>query len=248
MDTAPIFNKISDKYDRFNHLFSLNIDKKWRRQCAKAAFLQASRMASLSGRQVSDIKALDLACGTGDLSIELAKRGLNVTGADISEGMLEVGRRKIDRLWQGKNSKYPKPVLEKGDGADLPFGDASVDIVTIGYGIRNFNDRPTSLSQILRVLSPGGVLLILEFGQPRNRFVRAAYKPYFRYMIPGMASALTKGKDKAEYKYFIKSVENFPKFEKFCNELSQAGFRQAEFKSQTFGISVLYKAFKPMEK
>ena len=244
MDTAPIFNDISGNYDRFNHLFSLNIDKSWRKSCARAAFRIASDLAVSRGVEVSAIKVLDLACGTGDLSIALAKKRLRVVGADISEGMLEVGKRKIEALWQKKMSQYPKPSLQKGDGANLPFEDGSIDIVTIGYGIRNFDDRPSSLREIMRILSPGGALLILEFGQPRNAFMRMLYKPYFEYAIPGMASVMTKGKDKAAYTYFISSVEKFPKFEKFCGELSESGFSDVGFKSQTGGISVLYKAFK----
>ena len=95
MDTAPIFNDISGNYDRFNHLFSLNIDKSWRKSCARAASRIASDLAVSRGVEVSAIKVLDLACGTGDLSIELSKRGLKVTGVDISEGMLEKGREKV---------------------------------------------------------------------------------------------------------------------------------------------------------
>lgn len=248
MDTAPIFNDISGNYDRFNHLFSMNIDKRWRKSCARNALKIASDLASSRGVEVSAIRVLDLACGTGDLSIALAKKGLKIIGADISEGMLEVGRKKIETLWQKKLVGYPKPELQMGDGASLPFEDGSIDIVTIGYGIRNFDDRPSSLREIMRVLSPGGALLILEFGQPRNAFVRFFYKPYFKYAIPGMASALTRGKDTAAYKYFISSVEKFPKFERFCKELSASGFQKAEYKCQTGGISVLYKAFKPMGK
>ena len=248
MDTAPIFDKISGEYDRFNHLFSLNIDKRWRRGATRVAARIARKMALARGCQLSEIKVVDLACGTGDLSIMLAKKGLSVTGVDISEGMLEKGREKVENLWQGKNARYPRPVLEKGDGADLSFADSSVDIITIAYGIRNFDDRPESLREILRVLSPGGALLILEFGEPKNALFRLVYKPYFRHVMPGMASALTLGKDAAAYKYFISSVEKFPKFERFCKELSASGFQKAEYKSQTGGISVLYKAFKPMGK
>ncbi|MBO6223267.1 MAG: ubiquinone/menaquinone biosynthesis methyltransferase [Bacteroidales bacterium] len=244
MDTSPLFNQISGNYDRFNHLFSMNIDRSWRKNCARLALKLASGMASSRNVQVSDIRVLDLACGTADLSILLARKGLKVVGADISEGMLEVGRKKIEERWKEDCARYPRPELQTGDGANLPFADGSFDIVTIGYGIRNFDNRPQSLKEILRVLSPGGALLILEFGKPRNALMRMLYAPYFKYMIPGLASALTKGKDKGAYKYFIGSVEKFPKFEMFCKELSQAGFADVGYKSQTGGISVLYKAFK----
>ena len=246
MDTAPIFDKISGEYDRFNHLFSMDIDKRWRRGASRVALRIARKIALRKGCDVSEIKVIDLACGTGDLSIALAKRGLKVTGVDISEGMLEKGREKVEKLWKGKFSRYPKPELILGDGADLAFEDGSADIVTIGYGIRNFDDRPSSLREILRVLSPGGALLILEFGEPKNALFRLVYRPYFRHVMPGMASALTKGKDGAAYRYFISSVEKFPKFEKFCEELSQTGFQFVGHKCQTGGISVLYRAFKPI--
>ena len=248
MDTAPIFNKISGNYDRFNHLFSMNIDRRWRKGATRVASRIARKMASSKGCDVSDIKVVDLACGTGDLSIMLARKGLTVTGVDISEGMLEVGRQKVEHLWSGKYSKYPRPVLLKGDGADLGFGDSSVDIITIAYGIRNFDNRPASLREIMRVLSPGGALLILEFGESRNALARLFYKPYFKYVMPGMASALTLGKDGAAYRYFTSSVEKFPKFERFCRELSDAGFQFTGYRSQTGGISVLYRAFKPIRK
>ena len=248
MDTSPIFNKISSEYDRFNHLFSMNIDKKWRKSCAKEAYTFAKQISDSGDIPLSDVKVLDLACGTADLSIMLAKKGLSVVGADISEGMLEVGRKKIDKLWQANLSKYPKPELIKADAASLPFGDSSIDAVTVGYGIRNFNNREQSLKEIMRVLKPNGLLLILEFGEPRNAFVRVFYKPYFKYLLPRMASVLTAGKDYGAYKYFIDSVEKFPKFEKFCKELALSGFCHPAYTNQTGGISVLYRASKPIGK
>ena len=112
------------------------------------------------------MKVLELGCGTGTLWLghdDLVARCGKLVLSDLSEGMLEKGREKVERLWGEKLSRYPKPVLEKGDGADLRFEDGSVDIITIAYGIRNFDDRPSSLREIMRVLSPGGALLILEF-------------------------------------------------------------------------------------
>ena len=239
MDTSGIFNKISGNYGQFNHLFSMNIDKRWRRMAARTA------VRLLKGNNAPQpAKVLDLACGTGDLSFPMAKRGMEVIGVDLSEGMLEVGRHRMEHKWKKEMAGYIKPVLMKGDGAHLNFADETFDLVTIGYGIRNFDDRPASLSEIKRVLKPSGILLILEFGEPRNAFIRWFYKPYFKYVIPSMASALTLGKEGSAYRYFIKSVENFPKFERFCEELTNAGFKQASYRSQSGGISVLYTAFK----
>lgn len=245
MDTSPIFNKISENYDSFNHIFSMNIDKSWRKGAARLAFRIAKSMAKARETGISDLKVLDVACGTADLSVLLASKGLSVTGADISDGMLNIGREKIETLWESKYRKYPRPILIKANALKLPFEDNSVDIVTIAYGIRNFEDRQKALNEIMRVLSPGGLLIILEFGKPRNALARTLYAPYFKYVIPGVATALTLGKGHSEYKYFIASVEKFPKFEKFCEELSLAGFLHSEYRSQSGGISVLYRAFKP---
>ena len=236
MDTAPIFNRISRNYDTFNHLFSMNIDKRWR----KSAVRSLCKKLSNRGKAPQESRVLDVACGTGDLTLLLAKAGYSVIGADISEGMLDIAKKRI----ASASISEPKPTLVNGNCEALPFDNESFDAVTIGYGIRNFDNRPAALKELLRVLKKGGELMILEFGEPHNSFVRFFYKLYFKYVIPNAAAALTLGKERGAYKSFISSVEKFPKFEKFCEEISSAGFSQASYKRQTGGISVIYSAVK----
>lgn len=229
MDTSGIFNRISGSYDALNHLFSLNIDKLWRKQavCCLCDSVQIR----------DDLRVLDEACGTGDLTIELADRGFHVTGIDISDGMLAVARKKVLKC-------NPLPQLIKADAAKLPFAGDYFNAVTIAYGIRNYDDRGAALMEINRVLLPGGKLIILEFAKPLNPFIRGCYNLYFNNMLPFMAKIFTGGKEKGAYKYFIQSVEKFPKFGMFCKEIEAAGFKNVKFKKQTFGISVLYFAEK----
>ncbi|HNY06338.1 MAG TPA: bifunctional demethylmenaquinone methyltransferase/2-methoxy-6-polyprenyl-1,4-benzoquinol methylase UbiE [Candidatus Egerieousia sp.] len=227
MDTSGIFNRISGSYDALNHLFSLNIDKRWRKQAVEY----------LCGVMKEDARILDEACGTGDLTIALTNKGFNVTGIDISQGMLAVAKKKVVKC-------SPLPHLMLADAAKLPFAGDYFNAVTIAYGIRNYDDRATALKEIYRVLLSGGKLVILEFAKPVNPFLRGCYNLYFNNVLPFMARVFTGGKEKGAYKYFIQSVEKFPKFEKFCDEIRAAGFKEVRFKKQTFGISVLYTAEK----
>ncbi|MCI1720634.1 MAG: bifunctional demethylmenaquinone methyltransferase/2-methoxy-6-polyprenyl-1,4-benzoquinol methylase UbiE [Bacteroidales bacterium] len=227
MDTSGIFNRISGSYDALNHLFSLNIDKRWRKQAVNY----------LCGGMKEGARILDEACGTGDLTIALADKGFHVTGIDISQGMLAVAKKKVVKC-------NPLPHLMLADAAKLPFAGGYFDAVTIAYGIRNYDDRATALKEIWRVLLSGGKLVILEFAKPTNPFIRGCYNLYFNNVLPFMAKIFTGGKEKGAYKYFIQSVEKFPKFEMFCKEIEAAGFKEVKFTKQTFGISVLYTAVK----
>ena len=222
---GSLFDSISYRYDRFNHTASMGIDRLWRRRAVR----------SLPDCQL----VLDVAAGTADLCIETIRQGKSqkVVGVDISEGMLDVGREKV--LGKGMSSKIE---LRVADCASLPFDDNTFDAVTCGYGVRNFAELDRSLTEIFRVLKSGGQLRILEFTYPTNKLVRFFYDFYFTRIVPRIGKKLT---DNGEaFVYFMKSVKSFAKGREFLDILERNGFSDTSFKSQTFGISTLYKACK----
>lgn len=234
MDTTKIFNTIAANYNLYNHLFSFNFDKFWRRELIDLLKEDFSGAPSFSG-----VNILDIACGTGDLTLAEAKAGFRVTGVDISDGMLQIARKRLE-----KREFDITPKILKEDATSLSIESKSFEAVTIGYGIRNFNNREASLNEILRVLKPGGRLYILEFGEPTNKMMKFFYHIYFREFMPLSVRLLSRGKEWAAYRYFVQSVKNFPKFEEFCLQIEAAGFKNVSFKRQTGGISVLYIAEK----
>lgn len=222
---GSLFDSISYRYDRFNHTASMGIDRLWRRRAVR----------SLPDCQL----VLDVAAGTADLCIETIRQGKSqkVVGVDISEGMLDVGREKV--LRKGLSDKIE---LRVADCASLPFDDNTFDAVTCGYGVRNFAELDRSLTEIFRVLKSGGQLRILEFTYPTNKLVRFFYDFYFTRIVPRIGKKLT---DNGEaYIYFMNSVKSFAKGRDFIAILEKNGFSDTSFKSQTFGISTLYKACK----
>lgn len=222
---GSLFDSISYSYDRFNHTASMGIDRLWRRRAVR----------SLPDCQL----VLDVAAGTADLCIETIRQGKSqkVVGVDISEGMLDVGREKV--LRKGLSDKIE---LRVADCASLPFDDNTFDAVTCGYGVRNFAELDRSLTEIFRVLKPGGQLRILEFTYPTNKLVRFFYDFYFTRIVPRIGKKLTDNGD--AFVYFMKSVKSFAKGRDFIAILEKNGFSDTSFKSQTFGISTLYKACK----
>ncbi len=238
MDTSGIFNRISGSYNALNHIFSFGIDRLWRREAV--AFLKKNLHPGAS--------ILDEACGTGDLTLAEAKNGFDVTGIDISVNMLEIAKKRVGRLYRSKfcsgkrSAKVPE--LMSGDAARLSFSDNSFDAVTIAYGIRNFDDRPAALGEILRVLRPGGLLLVLEFAEPTSPLLRFCYRLYFRHIVVFLAKLFTLGKERGAYSYFVQSVDKFPKFERFAGEIESAGFADVAYRKQSGGISVMYTAKK----
>ncbi|MBR6066557.1 MAG: bifunctional demethylmenaquinone methyltransferase/2-methoxy-6-polyprenyl-1,4-benzoquinol methylase UbiE [Bacteroidales bacterium] len=222
---GSLFDSISYRYDRFNHTASMGIDRLWRRRAVR----------SLPDCQL----VLDVAAGTADLCIETIRQGKSqkVVGVDISEGMLDVGREKV--LRKGLSDKIE---LRVADCAHLPFDDNTFDAVTCGYGVRNFAELDRSLTEIFRVLKSGGQLRILEFTYPTNKLVRFFYDFYFTRIVPRIGKKLTDNGD--AFVYFMKSVKSFAKGRDFIAILEKNGFSDTSFKSQTFGISTLYKACK----
>ena len=174
---AAMFDRISPKYDALNHLLSLNIDKVWRRKTAKA----------VAKSQPKTI--LDLATGTADLAIAVAKRNpqAHILGMDISEKMLDIGKEKV------KQRNLENQIeLCLGDAAALPFEDNSFDAVTVAFGVRNFEDLDKGLSEISRVLKPGGQAVILEFSMPERFPVKQLYRFYFKRLLPFIGKFFSK--------------------------------------------------------
>jgi demethylmenaquinone methyltransferase/2-methoxy-6-polyprenyl-1,4-benzoquinol methylase len=224
---AKMFDRISPKYDRLNHLLSLNIDKTWRKKTAKA----------VAKSQPETI--LDLATGTGDLAIALAKYNpqAHIIGLDISEKMLEIGKAKIAK--QGLDNQID---LRLGDAAALPFESQFFDAVTVAFGVRNFENLQLGLSEICRVLKPNGQVYILEFSMPERFPIKQAYRLYFKQILPKIGKQVSK--DDWAYSYLPESVERFPKPAAFLQTLNDNGLSEASTRSLTWGIATLYTARK----
>lgn len=227
---STMFNSIAPSYDKLNHILSLNIDKLWRRKMANY----------LAKNRGENMRVLDIACGTGDSSITLYKRGFNVIGIDIAEEMLNIAKRKNATLKLYKNLALPEYILANADS--LPFKDNSFFAVTISFGIRNFENREKALKEIYRVLQPGGILAILEFAKPRNRVVLALYNLYFNNILPIVGRLISK--NKRAYNYLAESVEDFPKYEQFCSEIASCSYNEVKYKELSLGVALLYTAKK----
>ncbi|WP_017733177.1 bifunctional demethylmenaquinone methyltransferase/2-methoxy-6-polyprenyl-1,4-benzoquinol methylase UbiE [Nafulsella turpanensis] len=223
---AHMFNNISKKYDLLNHLLSLGIDIIWRKKAI--ALLKKDQPKYL----------LDIATGTGDFAIEaLSLRPDKVVGVDISEGMLAVGKEKIKR--KGLQDVIE---LQQGDSENLQFGDDSFDAVIVSFGVRNFENLEAGLAEMLRVLRPGGRVVIIEFSKPRRFPFKQLYNFYFQTILPKIGKLISK--DRSAYTYLPESVQEFPDGDRFLNILSDLGYKQTRCKPLTFGISSIYTAIK----
>ncbi len=224
---AAMFDRISPSYDRLNHLLSINIDKVWRRKTAKA----------VSKNHPQTI--LDLATGTADLAIALAKRNpqAHIIGTDISEKMLEIGQAKI-----AKEKLENQIELRLGDATALPFEDNSFDTVTVAFGVRNFENMKQGLSEIHRVLKPNGQAFILEFSMPEKFPIKQVYRLYFKHILPKIGKWVSK--DASAYTYLPESVERFPKPLEFLRLLSSAGLTEGTMRHFGHNIATLYSVTK----
>lgn len=222
---AEMFNDIAYRYDFLNHFMSMGIDIQWRKKALrKLKDLQPKRM-------------LDVATGTGDFAIMAHKmlQPNSITGIDISEGMLKHGREKISKLGLGD-----KITLELGDSETISFPDQTFDAITVAFGVRNFENLEKGLSEMLRVLKPGGKLVILEFSNPTAFPIKQFYNLYFRYITPLLGKWIARSK--AAYSYLPESVKAFPQGQVMCNILINTGFQAVTCKKLTFGISSIYCA------
>lgn len=236
-EIAQMFSDIARRYDRANHILSLNRDRLWRRELVQHAAPQPGE------------RLLDLCTGTGDVVIEFAHvcPKLQIVGLDLSEEMLRVAREKIAPHFR---MMLPSPSGGRGSGGEghitfvrgsaleLPFAPNSFEIVTIAFGLRNLPDRAQGLREIYRVLSPGGRVLILEFSVPQSFLARSVYLPYLRYVVPWVGGMLTGAR--ASYEYLRDSILTFPDRAQLLEELYETGFRPVGYRDLTLGIATLY--------
>lgn len=222
-----MFDKIAGKYDFMNRFLSARTDVSWRKKAIN----------SLKKGQPQHI--LDIATGTGNMAIRACKmlKPKQVTGVDISAQMLEEGRKKIEKL--GISGQIQ---LEKGDSENLHFNNDSFDAVMAAFGVRNFENLEQGLSEMLRVMKPGGQLCIIEFSRPKPAFINNLYQLYMSIVAPQIARAFKQ--DKQAYQYLNKSAKAFPERKDFTLILDKVGFKNTSYKALTFGMCCIYSATK----
>ena len=221
-----MFDSISSEYDLLNGIITFNNHSRWKNNILKIS------------KKLKPKKALDIATGTADIAIKLGSiSDCQVIGIDISEKMLNVGRDKIIAKKMSKNVK-----LESGDAENLSYLNNTFDIITIGFGVRNFQDLKKGLKESLRVLKPQGSLIILETSVPENKIIKFFYRIFTRTYIPLMAFIFSK--DNSAYNYLLDSAEDFPCGNNFAEILKFVGFKKIEIRPKFFGSSTIYIASK----
>ena len=220
---AEMFDRVANRYDVMNRLLSAGIDIKWR----KKAILQ---LKNDKPKQI-----LDVATGTCDMAIISYKllRPEKITGIDISGEMLKVGRKKIEK--EGLTSVIE---LQTGDSETINFADNSFDAVTVAFGVRNFENLESGLKEMLRVLKPGGKLIVLEFSRPRTRIFRSLYNLYMSIVAPEVARWVSR--NKKAYQYLNQSANLFPERQDFVDILNRTGYSNTSFKPLSAGICCIY--------
>ena len=222
-----MFNEIAGSYDFLNHFLSFGIDKLWRKRLVREIL------------KSKPSHVLDLATGTADLSIALHRRGkIRITGADISEKMMEIGRKKI-----AKEGMAGSIELVYGDAENLKFADESFDAAMIAFGVRNFEDLAKGISEMKRVLVKGGRVMILEFSHPQSFPVKQFYGFYSRYIIPLMGKMISS--HPSAYRYLPETVANFPSGKAFLNVMMKTGFEDRRQISLSGGIASIYTGMRP---
>ena len=220
-----MFNNIAPTYDRLNHILSVNIDRLWRRRVVRLV------------QKMKPQQILDVATGTGDLAIAMAQKieGCRILGVDLSEQMLAVAREKVAACGLSETI-----ALAVGDAEHLEVADGSVDVATVAFGVRNFENLEQGLREMHRTIKEGGHIVILEFSTPRARLFGALYHWYSHKVLPFIGRLISR--DGAAYDYLPSSVDEFPAPEKFMEMLAGVGFKNCKARSQSFGIAQIYTA------
>lgn len=221
--SGQMFDRIARRYDLLNRILSLGLDRSWRRKL----------VASLPDQG----RLLDVATGTGDVALALAKAypEVSVTGLDPSVGMLDVGREKVTA-----RSLDPRVELIEGDAQAMPFPDDHFAGACIAFGIRNVPDRAKGLSEMARVVEPGGPIVVLELGEPRKGLLAPFARFHVRHVVPLIGAVLS---GDAEYRYLQKSVAAFPVPEAFCELMTDAGLKDATYEAMPFDAAHLYVGY-----
>lgn len=225
-EVRDMFDHIAPTYDLLNRVLSLRIDRRWRRKTIQEA------------AKGHPARILDVATGTADLAIEAARlQPQEIIGADIAAEMLRIGQRKIGR----KNLSHLIRLVQ-ADSENLPFGDGYFDLVTVAFGVRNFEHVEQGIREMQRVLRPGGRLLVLEFSSPGQPLFNRLYQFYFKRILPLLGRMISR--DLSAYRYLYESVSAFPQRDEFTSLLTDAGFRDARYTPLTMGIACLYSGVK----
>lgn len=221
-EVAQMFNNISANYDFLNHFLSLGIDHLWRKRAVK-------QLRTLQPKVI-----LDLATGTGDFAIaSLALHPTQIIGMDISSGMLEVGKKKM------KKRAFDQLIeMQLGDSENMPFNDNHFDAITVGFGVRNYENLEKGLGEMLRVLKPGGKAVILEFSKPKSFPIKQLFGFYSKVFIPFFGKYISK--DERAYTYLPESVAAFPEGEAFVEVLQKVGYQTQAPIRLSGGIASIY--------
>lgn len=225
-EVAEMFNNISHRYDFLNHFLSLGIDKLWRKKAVRQL------------REVNPKRILDIATGTGDFALALLRlKPEEIRGVDISKGMLDVGKEKM------KRKKVDNVIhLQLGDSEAMEFEDGYFDALTVGFGVRNYQDLEKGLTEMLRVLRPGGKAVILEFSKPKKFPIKQLFGFYSKRIIPFFGKRISK--DERAYSYLPESVEAFPEGQAFLDILSKIGYKEVSAIPVSGGIATIYTGIK----
>ncbi|WP_199269675.1 bifunctional demethylmenaquinone methyltransferase/2-methoxy-6-polyprenyl-1,4-benzoquinol methylase UbiE [Mucilaginibacter lacusdianchii] len=224
---ADMFNNISKTYDFLNHFMSLGIDIIWR------------KIAINELKEAQPKRILDVATGTGDFAFEALSilKPEKIIGVDISQGMLDIAKQKIN-----KRNLSPQFEVKLGDSEKLPFDSDEFDAITVAYGVRNFENLEKGLADMLRVLKPGGKAVVLEFSKPKVFPVKQLYNFYFKNITPGIGKLFSK--DARAYSYLPESVAAFPDGKDFTGLMDKVGFKQTKSRPLAFGICSIYTGIK----
>lgn len=219
-EVAAMFDEVAEKYDLANNLLSFGAAGAWRKEVAKQVNPTAGQVI------------LDLAAGTGSSSIVFLKPGVKVVAADFSKGMLEVGKR-----------KHPELEFVFADAANLPFKDKEFDSVTISFGLRNVQDTNKALTEMFRVLKPGGKLVICEFSAIPNKVLHGLYRFYLKNILPRIVRLVSKTPE--AYSYLAESIDAWPRQQELASKIAAAGYKDVNFRNQTLGIVAIHTGIKP---